>query len=68
MNYYEIHNSKWVKATLSSEKLSWHQIKLYDDDLIHIGMGLYPRRDTPSYPTLGMVKLSDKVTEELNDV
>ena len=66
--YYEIKNSKWVKTTLSPKMLSWHMIKLYDDDLIHIAMGIYPRKDTPSYPTLGMVKLSDKVTDELNEL
>jgi len=64
--YYEIKNSRWVKTRLSPKMLSWHMIKLYDDDLIHIAMGIYPRKKEPSYATLGMVKLSDKVTEELN--
>ena len=41
-NYYEIQNNRWVKTKLSAEKLSWHMIRLYDDDLNHIGMGLYP--------------------------
>ena len=42
MRYYEIQNNRWEETHLCADKLSWHMIRLYDDNLNHIGMGLYP--------------------------
>tara|TARA_R110000868_G_scaffold387575_1_gene656167 strand:- start:60 stop:224 length:165 start_codon:yes stop_codon:yes gene_type:complete len=41
--YYEIQNNAWVQSELSANKLNWHWIKLYDDNLNVFGIGMYPK-------------------------
>lgn len=46
IKYYIIENSNWVETKLTAEKLSWHWLHLYDDNLKVKGIGMYKKIKT----------------------
>ena len=40
-NYYILKNNTWVKTKLNPENISYRWIKLYNDNLQQIGIGIY---------------------------
>lgn len=40
-NYYILENNTWVKTKLTPENISYRWIKLYNDNLQQIGIGIY---------------------------
>lgn len=42
-NYYTLNNGQWVESKLNDVNIGWRWIKLYDDNLNLIGIGMYPK-------------------------
>jgi hypothetical protein len=41
--FFELNAGQWINSKLNAAKLSWHWIKLYDDNLNEIGVGMYQK-------------------------
>jgi hypothetical protein len=43
--FFELRGGQWIKSKLNAAKLSWRWIKLYDDNLNEIGIGMYQKNN-----------------------
>ena len=42
--FYILENNKWIETKITPEKISFHWIKLYDDEFNFKGIGMYKKQ------------------------